>query len=233
MAYISKLSSSQKNNINAIIDEMKKSGINNKYAQAGILSVMSKESVFNPIAERGYQNTTNSRIRLIFGSRVASLSEMELSELKADPVAFFNLVYGGIIGNSSTEGYKFRGRGFNQLTGKANYKNIGDTINVDLVSQPEKLEDAKMASKASIAYFSNRFKDGFSSTKQQAYNAKDINDFKSLDDAVLATYHANAGFGKPIYTTSMSSSTGGLEKALSRSEEFLLYVKAYSTKKKV
>jgi predicted chitinase len=233
MAYLSRLSSTQKKNINTLIDEMEKSGLTNKNTQAGILSVISKESVFNPVAERGYQNTSNSRIKRIFGVRVSGLSEMELTQLKADPEAFFNHVYGGRYGNASNAGYMYRGRGFNQLTFHDNYKKVGDTIGVDLVSHPEKLEDPKIASKASLAYFKNAFNSGFTSTKQKAYNAKDINDFKTLNDAVLALYHANAGFGKPIYTPTTKTSTGGLEKALSRSPEFLEYVKLYSSKKKV
>ena len=231
MGYIDRLSNSQKSNINTIIDAMENAGIKNKNTQAGVLSVISKESVFNPIAERGYGNTSNSRIRSIFSSRVADLSEDALTALKADRTKFFDKVYGGRYGNASNEGDKYRGRGFNQLTFKGNYQNVAGRIGVDLVNHPEKLEQPKIASKASVAYFTSAFSKGFTSSKQQAYNSKDIDGFKSLNDAVLAVYHSNAGFGKPIYTTSTKTSTGGLEKALQRAPEFLSYVKSYSSKK--
>ena len=38
---------------------------------------------------------------------------------------------------TSKEGWKFRGAGFIQLTGKDNFKKFGDFIGVDLVKNPE------------------------------------------------------------------------------------------------
>lgn len=56
------------------------------------------------------------------------------------PEKIASRVYGSRMGNGpeeSKEGYKFRGRGFIQLTGKSNYKAFGDAINVDVVSNPD------------------------------------------------------------------------------------------------
>lgn len=49
-------------------------------------------------------------------------------------------VYGGRMGNGgeeTKEGWKFRGRGYIQLTGKHNYTEFGKAINEDLVSNPD------------------------------------------------------------------------------------------------
>jgi len=49
-------------------------------------------------------------------------------------------VYGGRMGNgdeSTKEGWKFRGRGFIQLTGKHNYTEFGKAINEDMTSNPD------------------------------------------------------------------------------------------------
>lgn len=49
-------------------------------------------------------------------------------------------VYGGRMGNgpeATKEGYKFRGRGYIQLTGKDNYTAFGRAINDDLISNPD------------------------------------------------------------------------------------------------
>lgn len=49
-------------------------------------------------------------------------------------------VYGGRMGNGiepTGEGFKFRGRGFIQLTGRDNYTAFGNAINEDLISNPD------------------------------------------------------------------------------------------------
>ncbi len=64
-----------------------------------------------------------------------------LSESYArNPEKIASKVYGGRMGNgdeSTKEGYKFRGRGYIQLTGKANYAAFAKAINEDTVSNPD------------------------------------------------------------------------------------------------
>jgi putative chitinase len=56
------------------------------------------------------------------------------------PEKIASKVYANRMGNGSEEtkeGYKFRGRGYIQLTGKDNYKAFGTAINEDIVSNPD------------------------------------------------------------------------------------------------
>ena len=56
------------------------------------------------------------------------------------PEVIANIVYSNRLGNSdraSGEGWKYKGRGFIQLTGKVNYKAFGEYIKVDLIANPE------------------------------------------------------------------------------------------------
>ena len=56
------------------------------------------------------------------------------------PEKIASKVYGARMGNgdeSTKEGYKFRGRGYIQLTGKDNYKAFGQSINEDVTSNPD------------------------------------------------------------------------------------------------
>jgi len=143
----------QQENISSLIDSMTKLGISNPNTQIGILSVISKESGFKPQGEISYAGTSNSRIRNIFGSRVSKLSNSKLDDLKSDPKNFFNLVYARTVGNQGGEdGWNFRGRGYNQLTGRGNYKKYGSIIGEDLVGNPELLNTPEVASKVAIAF---------------------------------------------------------------------------------
>lgn len=61
-----------------------------------------------------------------------------LYERKPEKIA--NLVYGGRMGNgpeASGEGFKFRGRGYIQLTGKNNYKAFDAVVPENLIESPD------------------------------------------------------------------------------------------------
>jgi len=239
MSYFENLNSDQLKNIGLLISEMKRQGITNKYAQAGMLAVMSKESNFSSswLEERSYRSTPASSIRRIFGSRVGMLSDSQINSLKLNDVAFFNHVYGCRYDTPCNAGFRYRGRGFNGITFVGNYRRVSPYAGVDLVKNPEKLKDPRIASRSAVGYFVATFKDDYSSAHAQHYNAKNINDFKNVQDSVLAMYHANAGFGKPMFTTSSITSTSGLRKALSRVTGFnsivASMVGSMGTKKKV
>ena len=56
------------------------------------------------------------------------------------PAKIASKVYANRMGNGSEasgEGYKFRGRGYIQLTGKENYTAFGKSINEDIISNPD------------------------------------------------------------------------------------------------
>jgi putative chitinase len=57
-----------------------------------------------------------------------------------NPQKIASKVYGGRMGNgpeSTGEGYKFRGRGYIQLTGKENYTAFGKSIGEDMTANPD------------------------------------------------------------------------------------------------
>lgn len=233
MSYLDTLSQEQKNNIATLVDESKKAGITNPNTIAGMLAIVSKESSFVPKEERSYAGTSNARIRKVFGGKIGHLSDSELNSLKADPKRFFDTVYGGRNGNAQDEGYKFRGRGFNQLTFQGNYKKYGDLIGEDLVSNPDKVNNVRTAAKVLIAYN----KAGIDSLKRKGklkeYNATDINDFKNTRDATLAFYHATAGTGNSVsYIKGLANSDhlGGMTRALNRVNDLLAAVGTYVKK---
>ena len=80
-------------------------------------------------------NYSPKRLFEVFRKRVGTLENAKkLCNEGAKAIADF--VYGGRLGNAKDEGYKYRGRGIIQLTGKNNYEYYGKKINIDLVNNP-------------------------------------------------------------------------------------------------
>ena len=67
-------------------------------------------------------------------------TEAKAKDYERKPEKIANVVYANRMGNgpeASGEGFKFRGRGYIQLTGKQNYTAFGKSINVDICATPD------------------------------------------------------------------------------------------------
>ncbi|WP_133501049.1 XVIPCD domain-containing protein [Cognatilysobacter terrigena] len=76
--------------------------------------------------------------------------------------AIANAVYGGTwgarnLGNTEPDdGWRFRGRGYVQLTGRDHYESMGRRLGVDLVGHPELAADRDIAARIAITYWNDR-----------------------------------------------------------------------------
>jgi len=100
-------------------------------------------------------NYSASGLKGIFGKyfKEAGLAEA----YQRNPQKIASRVYGGRMGNgpeSTGDGYKFRGRGYIQLTGKDNYTAFGKAINEDMTANPDKV--ASHYALLSAAWFFNK-----------------------------------------------------------------------------
>jgi putative chitinase len=83
-----------------------------------------------------------------------------LSESYArNPEKIASKVYGGRMGNgdeSTKDGFKFRGRGYIQLTGKDNYKNFAKFIGEDTIANPDLVATKYPLASAAFFFDSNK-----------------------------------------------------------------------------
>jgi len=216
MSYFKTLTPEQKTRVVYLDKELSKY-FSNPYIRAGIIATITKESGFSNLKEISYAYTPNDRIRKVFGYRVAKYNDAQLNALKKDYNAFFNEVYGGEfgrvqLGNTKTnDGSKFVGRGYNQITGRSNYTNVGTEIGVDLANNPELLEKPEVAAKAAAVFFKKSFEAGKTTIKSR-YGVSDLTKIKDVKLAGKIAHNANMGWKNPPE----SDPTGGFQIAMSR-----------------
>jgi len=94
----------------------------------------------------------------LFSRKVKTIEKAK--EITASgPKAIANFIYGNRadLGNvSENDGWKYRGRGIIQLTGKNNYKNYGDLLKIDLVNKPDLAMQTQTACDIACAYWKDR-----------------------------------------------------------------------------
>ena len=86
-------------------------------------------------------------------------TEAAAKPYERQPVKIANKVYGGRMGNgpeSTGDGFKFRGRGYIQLTGKDNYTNFAKFIGEDTVANPDLVATKYPLASAAFFFDSNK-----------------------------------------------------------------------------
>jgi predicted chitinase/N-acetyl-anhydromuramyl-L-alanine amidase AmpD len=232
MALIPNLPKTSRQNLELLYESLKKSGITNKFTQAGILAVCAKESGFTLRAEYDYSTTGIARIRQIFGMK--DFTDRQIDRLKKDPEEWFDYLYGGKYENSTanrkfktidktlprSEGYKYRGRGFNQVTFKTLYKQLLPFADgKDIVKNPDLMLEPKVAASVLVGFFLKNFKD-FPNILR-AWNMKDKNDAKNLTEGVGVPFHLTGGVGYTrAQVVALGEQIGSWPKSLEYVKEF-------------
>ncbi len=106
-------------------------------------------------------------------------TDAEAQAYARKPERIGSRVYGGRMGNgpeATGDGYRYRGRGLIQLTGKANYRSFSDWIGADVVANPDWV--AERYAVQSAVYF---------------WEKNDLNALADIDDLAAITRRINGG----------------------------------------
>lgn len=113
------------------------------------------------IADEPVQIAAAATLKAELGPYFAPVSERH--PVGTDAKTYFESKYGPQtrvgkrLGNTTPgDGYRFRGRGFIQLTGRSNYDGYGRRLGIPLVSNPDLALDATNAARIFAAYFKDR-----------------------------------------------------------------------------
>ena len=138
---------------------MEKFGISNPTRLAHFLSQVAHESGnFKFVNEN--LNYSSKGLMAIFKKYFPTEALATAFERKPEKIA--NKVYANRMGNgneASGEGYKFRGRGYIQLTGKDNYKAFSDFIGEDYVVNPDLVATKYPLTSAAFFFHKNKLWD--------------------------------------------------------------------------
>ena len=175
-----------------IVAAMAKYGIDTPLRQAHFLAQAGHESAGFQKVEEGL-NYRYGALLALFGRRITSEQAMKYgrtADHPADQKMIANIIYANRNGNGdvqSGDGYRYRGRGLIQITGKANYAALVKQLGVDVVAAPDKLTTYALAAESAAAWWKNH----------------GLNEIADTDDVTRITRIINGG-------------TNGLEDRISR-----------------
>lgn len=140
---------------------LKSAGITTPLRLAHFLAQVMHETGGLTIQWENLNYKTASRLLDIFGegNHSAAITRSEVGGLLGNPQALAERVYGlgnpkkaRELGNTQPgDGYRYRGGGILQTTGRANYRRMGQKCGVDFEAQPELVVSAEHALKPALA----------------------------------------------------------------------------------
>jgi putative chitinase len=127
-----------------------KYGINTRNRALGFLSTALEESGFRNLVEN--LNYSAERLVQVWPSRFPTVAAA--GPYARSPRALANCVYGGRMGNTGPDdGWRYRGQGLIQITGRDNFARLEKITGLPLVNQPELATKPEHLLECSVALF--------------------------------------------------------------------------------
>ena len=139
-------------------------GITTALRQAHFLAQVGHESAGFTKVEEGL-NYRYGVLLAMFGNRISQDAAFKYGRVDggtnahpANQKMIANIIYANRNGNgdvASGDGYRYRGRGLIQITGKANYAALNGQLSADLVANPDLLKEPLQAAMSAAAWWKN------------------------------------------------------------------------------
>lgn len=141
--------------LNAINSAAAKYGINSAKRMAGFLAQVGHESGgFTRMTEN--LSYSAAGLRSTFGKY---FNAAQAKSYAGNPTKIGNRAYANRMGNgneASGDGFKYRGRGLIQITGKAMYQQCGSALGLNLIANPDLLAQTSHAVMSAAWYWSSK-----------------------------------------------------------------------------
>ena len=113
-----------------------------------------------------------------------------------DPQRIANRAYANRLGNgdeASGDGWRYRGRGLTNLTGRANYAAASKEVGIDLLADPDRLSDPDVAVRQMLAFW----------RRIRGNDAADVGDMSKMYDQAIRLSDVQKAFS--AYVTKLRS----------------------------
>lgn len=192
------ISQSQVEGIDALLDASAEFGVNDPRHIAYILAtpVIETGNTFQPIIEN--LNYSEQGLLRTFPKYFNAASAKTFAR---KPEAIANRAYGGRMGNIfEGDGWKYRGRGYVQITGKMNYDKFSELLDLDLLTNPDWALRDDVAAKIAVI----GMRDGvFTGKKLGDYFTAKVSDWVKARRIINGLDRANdiAGYARKFYAS--------------------------------
>lgn len=134
------------------------------------------------ILEENMTYRSAQRLRTIWPTRFPTLAAAE--PYVNNPQKLAEKVYGGRFDNRPGDGWRYRGRGLVQITGRSSYREMGKKLGIDLENQPDLANDPRYALAIACETWAGKTLPG----------ERDMNRLADANKLEAMTYRINGGY---------------------------------------
>lgn len=129
---------------------MKRFGITTPERMVNLIANCGWESRFRLVEEN--LNYSAKRLTQVWPGRFPTLAAA--GPYAGDPERLANVTYGGRMGNTQPgDGWRYRGRGWPQLTGRETYRDVGDIVGLPFEAEPDRLLTYDGSAAATVGFW--------------------------------------------------------------------------------